>query len=406
MKYVWIGLAVVAACQPPSPREATPTYTQHVEPILRRHCVGCHRSEGIAPFALETYAETKAHAEHLVQVVASRTMPPWNVDNSGACHTFKNARWLREDEIEIFTRWARAGAPKGPEVPVPLLFPAGPTLDRVDVTLDPGLAYTPPADQEDNYRCFVVDPSLDAPKYLTGYHVRPGSKKLVHHVLLFAPVGTAATAKAEALDAAEDGLGYTCFGGPKVDADVVAGWAPGTPPTLYPEGTGVRLRAGTKFVMQIHYNTVQAIEADRTLIDLRLDASVGKQAFITPLADTDMLLPPGLTSAETSVSSPLSELPKSGVTVHAVFPHMHTLGRHLKLEQITAEGTTCLANVDRWNFAWQQFYFYEQPVHIPWNATGALKLTCTFDTSSRRELVRWGEGTLDEMCLVYLYVTP
>jgi hypothetical protein len=35
----------------------------------------------------------------------------------------------------------------------------------------------------------------------------------------------------------------------------------------------------------------------------------------------------------------------------------------------------------------------------------ALSLRCGYDTRSRTDTVTWGEGTSDEMCLAYLYVT-
>jgi hypothetical protein len=61
-----------------------------------------------------------------------------------------------------------------------------------------------------------------------------------------------------------------------------------------------------------------------------------------------------------------------------------------------------LIGIPAWDFHWQQMYFYAQPV--PVDPYERLQLSCIWDNPTPRT-VRWGEGTGDEMCLAYLYVT-
>src|SRR5689334_20000048 len=79
--------------------ESAPTYGADVAPLMTEHCVSCHTADGIAPFALETYADVAAHADRIKQVTASREMPPWNIDDRNGCMPVKNARWMSDDEI-------------------------------------------------------------------------------------------------------------------------------------------------------------------------------------------------------------------------------------------------------------------------------------------------------------------
>jgi hypothetical protein len=83
---------------------------------------------------------------------------------------------------------------------------------------------------------------------------------------------------------------------------------------------------------------------------------------------------------------------------------MHKLGRKLKLELKRNEKWECAVDVPVWDFDWQRFYFYETAMaSVPGDE---VRLSCTYDTSSRTSATTWGEGTDDEMCLVGLYVTP
>jgi hypothetical protein len=265
------------------------------------------------------------------------------------------------------------------------------------------LSYTPDATIDDDYRCFVVDPGTREDRFLTAFAVRPGRAEMVHHVLIYGLDSEESEARALELDAAEAGPGYTCFGGPSVDGDVnvLAGWAPGTAVTRYPAGTGIRLRGGRKVVMQIHYNLEHAGGAlpDRTAVDLELAPAVEHEAEVLPLVAMDFELEPG----REKVSASNEVRGEDGTTYHllGVFPHMHLLGRSLRVERIRDGEASCVADVPRWDFHWQQFYFYQQPIDI--EPGDVARITCDFDTRGQSDVVTWGEGTRDEMCLAGFY---
>ena len=58
----------------------------------------------------------------------------------------------------------------------------------------------------------------------------------------------------------------------------------------------------------------------------------------------------------------------------------------------------------RWDFNWQQGYFYDTG---PLAASGGdtLRISCTYDTTARTATTTFGEGTNDEMCLAFVYVS-
>ncbi|HEY3500517.1 MAG TPA: hypothetical protein VGK73_37750, partial [Polyangiaceae bacterium] len=211
------------------------TWVDDIAPLVFRECAGCHREGGIAPFSLLRYEDARLFAHGAMVAVAERYMPPMPVDNSGECNTYSNARWLSDEEISLFAHWYAQGTPEGDpsRLPDPPKPPAG--LERADVTLSMPVEYTPSAAATDDYRCFVVDPGIED-SYLVAYETVPGDGRVVHHAILYQPKLASDAADAEALDAAEDGPGYTCFGAPRVDVDPLALWAPGGGPTKFPAG--------------------------------------------------------------------------------------------------------------------------------------------------------------------------
>jgi hypothetical protein len=378
-----------------------PKYYEDVAPLLNRNCVGCHRDAGIAPFALTNYGAVRDHASDIVTDTAARKMPPMPVDDSGSCNTYSNARWLSDGEIDLLSRWTKAGMPVGDAAKAPAIPDAPPSLTDPDALIDIGISYTPnSADGHDDYRCFVVPAPVTELRYLTAYEVQPGQAREVHHVIVYQPNDAAAAKAAHDLDDAADGDGYPCFGGAGVDASPVALWAPGAGAIQLPEGTGVPLAPGRDLIVQIHYNLDNGTAPDRTRVALAFAQKPVITAQYLPIADTDLKLPPGKQRIESMASAMLAP---GQFTVYGAMPHMHTLGRTLQVNVEADGASTCLVNVDRWDFHWQNAWWYDQPLVI--DKPSSMSIRCGYDTRTRTDTVTWGESTSDEMCISFLYVT-
>jgi len=384
------------------------TYYSDVRPILTQHCLSCHVAGAIAPFPLDTYSAARTEAGRIAEATRSRTMPPYLADASGACRTFRDARWLSEHEIGVLEAWRDQATPEGDAtIPAPVI-PSLPQLTGTISTLDTGVEYTPNAAMADDYRCFVVQaPIATGTYFVTGSEARPGNPRIAHHLIVYAPRTDEAAQAARALDAAEDGPGYTCFGGSGVNALPAALWAPGAGATLYPTHTGIQLTGGRPLIVQIHYNTLAGPGmSDRTQIDLSTVTTGVTPAYWVPIADFALHVAPHLASVSAGATErvgDLTNLPLS-LRVFGTAPHMHLLGRtvHVDMDH-AAGGTECLVDVPRWNFNWQMAYFYETP--LPITPDDRLTITCSYDTTSRDGDVVWGEGTQDEMCIDFLYLS-
>lgn len=380
-----------------------PNWAEDVAPILVKNCATCHQPGGIAPFGLLTYDDARTVAGSMKLATKARTMPPFNPDNTGACQTYSDARWLDEAEIATIAAWSDAGAPEGDPKLAPPPFTAPPGLADKSITLDMGTTFTPDKTLQDEYRCFIVDPALTKDQYLTGYEMKPGDKREVHHVIMFALDTDAADQAAADLDAADPEDGYLCYGGPGVaQSRFVVGWAPGAGASHYPAGTGIKLAAGHKMVMQIHYNMANGVFPDRTTLDLALVDSVEKEATITRVAAKNIQLPPGQPLAPATGQLKIPAL-AGDLTIWGVAPHMHTRGKTMEVSLDSGGAKSCITRVNDWNFHWQGFATYAKPVAM--KGGDMLTIDCAYDTTKETVTVHSGESTTDEMCINFLYVT-
>jgi hypothetical protein len=379
------------------------TYYKDVLPIARRSCQGCHTPDGIAPFSLlsTSYAEAKDHAQKIAQNVQDRIMPPWMPDPS--CGSFVDDRRLPDADIKTLVDWVAGGAIEGDPATTP---PGGDAvaqhLDTVSATLEPAGVYTPIGDPNDpskldDYHCMIIDPKLAADQDVIATEVIPGVVREVHHVIMY----TAPAADAKAKDDSTPEPGWTCFGGPGIGGNfsnlgMLGGWVPGMPPTKYPATTGIHLKQGDVIVMQVHYNLLNGPPLpDHTAIKLQYSpAPVDKRAVFFPAYDFGFSIPP---HAEGYVSTASQNVPIN-VQAWGIIPHMHTLGRQISVKT----PSTCLVDVSKWDFHWQQGYFYTQPISLAQGETATISCNWSNPTDNT---VTFGEGTTDEMCLAFLYVT-
>lgn len=373
------------------------TWYRDVLPIVQENCQGCHAAGGIAPFALITYADAASRHSQIASSVAAGHMPPWMPDDS--CISLKNSRGLTQAEIDVIVGWSQEGAPEGDPADAPNTLPPPTGLPRVDATLDPGTDYVPhgsATEPYDDYHCFILPPVLTAQRDVIGMDVVPGTRTQVHHVILFAASNTAAQQK----DASEAGLGWTCYGGPGLSQPrMIGGWVPGSGAAVFPADTGIRLNAGDVVVMQVHYNLANgAPVADRTEARLMYAATpVAKEAVLFPISTQQFTIPPNSlgTTAKASFTMPVGQ-----ATLYGVLPHMHNLGRSIRARNLTTG--QCLIDIPAWHFHWQQSYEYAQPVTF--NAGETVEVECVWDNPTAAT-VTYGEGSAEEMCMAFFYVT-
>ncbi len=410
-----------ASTKPTKRNQPTPTFNKEVVRILQKNCQTCHHPGDIGPFSMMNYQETRPWAKAIREAVIVRRMPPWKP--AAGCVDLKDSRSLTQEEINTIVAWADSGAPEGlaADSPPTQTFPDGWPLGEPDFVANMETDFTPPQGQ-DTYRCFSIPVSaLRGDRYIQGLDVRPGNRKIVHHVIAYPDPG----GKSVALDAAEAGPGYTCFGGPGFDIsaslnDVIAGksfmlggWAPGVRGYFSPEGAGTKMPGGAndRVVLQVHYHPTGEAETDRTSVGFYFAKKpVQKSLLLLPLVNNTFTIPAG---AKEHVVTQTFDVPAlmAGKIV-GVTPHMHLLGKQIKVE-ITRPGqpTQCLINVPSWDFNWQGAYLYQSPVTAPGGST--VKLSCTFDNSTDNpfnpntppKAVRWGEETTDEMALAFIAFT-
>jgi len=202
--------------------------------------------------------------------------------------------------------------------------------------------------------------------------------------------------------------GYTCFGGNRVDSarGLLGGWVPGAPAVQYGDDVGIRIPHDSFIVVQIHYNTLNGVEPDRTRVDMHFtDAEPAEKIQMFPMPDTGLFLAAGDANARAGESFTLP-IP---VKVYGVFPHMHTLGTRIKVSYSHRGEDSCLVDIPEWDFNWQNIYLYNEPILAP--ANSEVSLECWYDNSPANQPtgmmprdVTWGEGTFDEMCLNYFVV--
>jgi hypothetical protein len=277
----------------------------------------------------------------------------------------------------------------------------------------------------------VIDWPETTPKFVTGFEVVPGQIDEVHHVLSYA-IPPEMVPFVLAMDEADPGPGYTCFGGPGLESgrtELIGAWVPGVGSGDYPPDTGVLVRPGSKIVMQMHYNTTGAYELhgsalpDLSTMQLRLDESVAKPAHSMPVVNPvwpqvprTMLIPAGEKSVIHSFAFDPTLL--SGglpIQIHRATLHQHVHGVRSKLSIKRADQTEqCLVDIPRWDFHWQSHYELAKPLTVM--PGDLVRVDCEWDNSAENQPVidgsraspvdvTWGEGTRDEMCLGGLFVT-
>ncbi len=389
----------------------TITWAEHIAPILFTNCAPCHH--GTAGHAnLTRYSEAFTYSSVIDYFVNNRMMPPWPPDPS--YRHFTGQRVLSTQEISLINQWIASGSPSGdttqaPPVPV---FNDGPQITN------PGFVATIPTysvgSNSDVYQCFAVPVNIAQDQFITGFEVLPGNRAIVHHVLVYQDTSNAALQ----LDAASPGPGYPGFGGPGVSgAKLIGAWVPGNEPWQFPTGMGIRLKAGSTIIMQIHYPSGVQSQTDSTSVRFRLSTTSLRELNIAPALNHttsgpgSMINGPLFIPADSvrTFTSRLNIPAAAKLTVLSLAPHMHLIGKKIHVFGVSPAGDTIpVIKINNWDFQWQMNYRFRTPLIAEGGSTFYAiaeydnTLNNPHQPSNPPRDVSRGEGTTDEMMLVFL----
>jgi peroxiredoxin len=392
------------------------TYHRDVLPILQNHCQSCHRPGEVAPFSLMTYRHAVNWAEDIKSFTAEKKMPPWKPVEGLPFH---NERRLSDQDIATLAAWVDAGTPEGDlkDAQPARKFSDGWQLGTPDLILKPNDSFHLAGAGRDVFRCFVLGTALDEDKYVTGIEVRPGNRRVVHHALIFVDTsGGAKKLETKEQERKKDGEkdhgpGYSSSMGIGIrPSGGLGGWAPGQMARHLPEGTGYFLPKGADVVVQLHYHRDGREADDTTSVGLYFAKKpVAKKFQSVVIPGRFLFIPSGNEHFKTGGSVVVQQ----DCELHSVMPHMHMLGKEVKVTMFPPEGeaTKTLVAIKDWDYNWQETYFFKESVKV--KAGTRLEIQGVYDNSAKNpsnpnkppKLVWNGQETTNEMLFGFLGAT-
>jgi mono/diheme cytochrome c family protein len=399
---------VVATAADTEPRkQGAVTFNKDIAPIVFAECATCHRPGEVAPFPLLTYQDVKKRAEQIHDVTAKRYMPPWkSVPGHGE---FRGERRLSDEELGLIDQWVRSGAPEGKASDLPPIpkFPEGWQLGKPDLIVTMPEAYEISAEGADIYRNFVLQiPELEG-RNIKAVEFHPSNRRIVHHAVMT----TDPTERSRKRDADDPGPGFTNFNIPgQLFPGGLAIWVPGLEPLPLPTGFSMPWPKGADLVLQLHLHPSGKVEKEQSTIGFYFtDEKPQKSMLDVVLIQKKIDMPPGEKAYRTRDELVLP----ADFSAVGVFPHMHLLGKEVKITATAPDGTvTPLIWINDWDFNWQGLYQYAAPITL--KSGTRLVLECVHDNSADNprnpsnppKRVTWGEQTTDEMSVAILQLVP
>ncbi|MBI1791272.1 MAG: thiol-disulfide isomerase [Acidobacteria bacterium] len=381
----------------------TVTFHKDVLPILQNRCQGCHRPGEVAPMSFLTYKDVRPWAKAMREAVLIRKMPPWFADPSHG--KFVNDPSLSKPEIDTLVAWSDQGAPEGDpkQAPPPVPFVAGWNIGQPDMVFELPMEFSIPASGTIDYQHFVIPTGFKEDKWVQFAEVRPGARSVVHHVIAYIR-----EPGSKWLREAKPGVPVPLRDAEALPAGIVAGFAPGLPPTVLAENQGILVKAGSDLVVQMHYTTNGKAAKDRTRIGLIFNrrAPSERMTNVAP-HNRKFTIPAGADNYRVDSSVTL----QSPSTLLAMMPHMHFRGKSFEYRVIYPGGKSeVLLRIPNYDFNWQLFYALEKPLALP--AGARIECTAYYDNSANNKYnpdpkvaVRWGDQTWEEMMIGWMYVT-
>jgi hypothetical protein len=387
-----------------------------VSKALVKNCQSCHGAQlvGGAPMSLVTFADFKKPAVTkpllTVQQLAlmrindtAAPMPPGGV--------------IAADDKKTLSDWLTAGAPAAASsedtcsggtavAVVPADYKIGLIARPGETCYDlPNHAGQAPGDKTpysvipgEHYEQFYFKVPWPAGVVATRFGAKFDDVAVLHHWLLFT------TNK----PASQDGTHETTVGTQLGDtAQLIGGWAVGGNNVEFPADMGLQLPASGMLNVQWHfYNQGTSNADDSTIVQVCTvpTAMRSKIAGMTWLGTENFNGPLGMPAHQmSSFGGTCPNDSGAPITIWAVWPHMHKLGRHMTSVIKRANGMNETVFDKPFDFNHQVHYPQDPMIVLQPGET--ITSTCTFDNTTNNS-VAFGPSTEQEMCYQFAFSYP
>jgi hypothetical protein len=451
--------AVLAGCQPPlasqpavgckitkppQPAETSLTFYHDVAPILQRRCEACHREGEVAPMPLQTYDNVLAYADMVEEVVCDRRMPPYPGESS---RELAHDQQLPDDEREVLLTWLHSSRAKGNvhDAPAPIAWGNHDhwQIGKPDFVFRMPEPFQVPATGVLNYVYIPIavngGKGFPEDRWIEAIETHPGARQVVHHVQVheyFGPVDRETTPLDQILIY---GLGIS-------SSRLLGAYTPGNAEgnTLVlancigenPEHktVGMKLSKGANLMFEVHYTTNGAAAADQSEVAIKFHdhkPDVVLDTWFPFRARADMVIPANVENHSLQDIYHFGrETGAKPVLLYGIRPHMHIRGKNFRVELVDPRGLSrstlqdysqhdairgeTILSVPTWDFNWQRFYQFKEPILIM--PDQALLATGYWDNTQYNPRnpdpkmdAPWGQQTIQEMfntLLLYEVLEP
>ncbi|KAJ8038730.1 Dopamine beta-hydroxylase [Holothuria leucospilota] len=265
------------------------------------------------------------------------------------------------------------------------------------------------------YWCHTLERNVSRKVHGVQYEslVTPDNKAVVHHIILYhceVPC-----------DQHLPSYSGRCSDKPAqltACSKVIAAWAMGAGPLIYPAEAGVPIGGpewSSYFMLEVHYNNPLRVSGlvDSSGIKFYVTENLRKYSVgILEVGVTyapNLVIPPGEGEFELSgiclPNCTSSGLPLGGIHVFASQLHAHLSGRAIQTRHFRDGEELHLLDKDpHFTMSFQDIRLLpEDVVILPGDA---LVTSCTYNTRDRLNVTLGGFGTMDEMCVNYLHYYP
>jgi hypothetical protein len=328
--------------------------------IFYARCTSCHHT-GASDYPYMNYTQTAALSSAIAYDLTNDIMPPWSADTTYT--RFQHERIISASEKQLILDWITGGSLQGDTTlapPAPVYTPGYKLAGNADLTLSIG-QFTSTAASSDKYYCFSMPSGLTQDRIIRAFEIVPGNKPIVHHAVV-----TADTTGTYVSD-----LSGNCY---NIPGNLGIGtYAPGMGATVFPGQAplvaGMRLKAGSNVIIQLHYPGGSAGQVDSTKIRIYFypvgTTGVRPIYSTTPLQNWTMAIPPNAITPFSAYYPTSGSLPVS-LSAFAVMPHSHLLCKSIIYYAVKAGiDTIPLVKINEWDFEWQDYYTFKKLVQIP-----------------------------------------